>query len=279
MRAPAITIVTVVRNDADGLAKTAKSILNETSQDIEWLIVDGYSTDGTRELSEDLVRNGARWIQRSPKGIYDAMNTGIHSARGDWVWFINAGDRLLSHLSIDSALQAVKVFSQHELIASPVIYETSHGLYFSVAGAHVDPSASPRNSRLHHQGAVMKREMLIDLGGFRTDLRWTADGELLDRIVRRGHSTQIHTPLVAFEMGGASSKYLVSVLRETNTFRPGFYGVQDFLTIPIKNQLIRLLLDAERTNLGRKVVEPLLGSRNRRIRDYINAIDGNHGTG
>lgn len=274
MSTPVITIVTVVRNDARGLAKTAASILDETRQDIEWLIVDGISTDGTKEFAEELARQGARCIQRSPKGIYDAMNTGIRVARGDWVWFINAGDRLLSHLSIDSARHAIKMFPHQEMIASPVVYETKGGSYFSVAEAYIDPSASPRKSFLHHQGALMKRETLIDLGGFKADLQWTADGELLDRIVGRGNATQFHTPLVAFQMGGASSKNLVSVLRETNTFRPGFYGITEFVSIPVKNQLIRLLLEVERTRLGCKVVKPVLASRDQRIRNYIDTLGG-----
>jgi glycosyltransferase involved in cell wall biosynthesis len=89
---PLITVITVVFNDEKNLEKTIKSIINQTYKNIEYIIVDGGSTDQTLEIIHKYEDRIDYWITENDKGIYDAMNKGVSLARGEWINFMNSGD-------------------------------------------------------------------------------------------------------------------------------------------------------------------------------------------
>lgn len=101
-RPPLISIITVVYNGAYYLSGTARSVLAQTYPHIEYIIVDGGSTDHTlttiklAELRNEKLLNAKifRWVSERDNGLYDAMNKGLRMATGDFVWFLNAGDEL-----------------------------------------------------------------------------------------------------------------------------------------------------------------------------------------
>lgn len=89
---PLISIITVVFNDAIGLKRTMESVGYQTYSNIEYIIIDGGSSDGTLEIIQKNIEKVTFWISEPDNGIYDAMNKGLAAARGDFVWFMNAGD-------------------------------------------------------------------------------------------------------------------------------------------------------------------------------------------
>lgn len=99
-----LSIITINRNNAAGLEKTMRSVLSQTYKDIEYIIVDGASTDNSVEVIRSLTPNpspsgegkGVRllWISEPDKGIYNAMNKGIRKATGDYIQILNSGDCL-----------------------------------------------------------------------------------------------------------------------------------------------------------------------------------------
>ena len=103
--APLISVITVVFN-AEGLIEdTVKNILEQSYPNIEYIIIDGGSTDGTVRKINRFRRKLKYFVSEADEGIYDAMNKGILAAKGDWVIFINAGDYFFS---TDTVSQAVK---------------------------------------------------------------------------------------------------------------------------------------------------------------------------
>lgn len=100
-----ISVVTVCYNAADTIEKTMLSVLNQTYHDIEYIIIDGGSTDGTVEIIRKYADRIAYWVSEPDKGIYDAMNKGIKVATGEWINFMNAGDEFVDEGVIEKLFQ------------------------------------------------------------------------------------------------------------------------------------------------------------------------------
>jgi glycosyltransferase involved in cell wall biosynthesis len=90
---PLVSIITVVKNGERYLEETIQSIISQTYDNIEYIIVDGGSTDNTLEIIQKYKNKIDCWISENDKGIYDGMNKGIDLAKGEWAIFINAGDK------------------------------------------------------------------------------------------------------------------------------------------------------------------------------------------
>lgn len=115
---PKISIVTVTYNCVDSVERTICNVLEQTYPNIEYIIIDGASTDGTKEVIEKYADRLAYWISEPDKGIYDAMNKGIKAATGEWINFMNAGD-LFAFVDTIS-----RVFSNN-------VYENNVGVIYS----------------------------------------------------------------------------------------------------------------------------------------------------
>lgn len=89
---PLISIITVVYNGAKTLEQTIQSVLNQTHENIEYIIIDGGSTDGTLKIIDKYKEHITYWVSEPDKGLYDAMNKGIRMAKGELIGMINSDD-------------------------------------------------------------------------------------------------------------------------------------------------------------------------------------------
>jgi glycosyltransferase involved in cell wall biosynthesis len=94
MNPPSISIITVVYNSVSLLEVTMQSVFDQDYPYIEYIVVDGGSTDGSVLLIQKYEQQISRWISEPDRGLYDAMNKGMDMATGDFIWFMNAGDAL-----------------------------------------------------------------------------------------------------------------------------------------------------------------------------------------
>lgn len=200
---PKFSIVTVVRNDLDGLRKTAESVCVQQLDDYEWIVIDGASSDGTIAYLNSLQLNSLKWISESDRGIYDAMNKGILLSRGEYLVFLNAGDTFpaantlhLVNQSILSAANPGVLFGGTEyvfpdgksLFRAPKIISKCiwHGL--------------PAN----HQASYYSRGAL---NGFLYDLKYRICGDYYlaaQMYKKKCGVAYLDVPLVKFSVGGAS---------------------------------------------------------------------------
>lgn len=145
-----ITVVTVCFNAESVLEQTILSVLNQTYKDIEYLIIDGGSKDGTLGIIKK-YSDKVKWISEPDKGIYDAMNKGVKMASGEWINFMNAGDRFASNDVLE------KIFAKDypdevKFLYSDNFYQTENGRKSLAIHDHRIPSVL-------HQSAIYKREL------------------------------------------------------------------------------------------------------------------------
>lgn len=98
---PLISVITVSYNAVETIENTILSIINQTYSNIEYIIVDGKSTDGTIDLIEKYTNRITYWISEPDKGIYDAMNKGLEIAKGDWALFMGSDDVFYGNTTIE----------------------------------------------------------------------------------------------------------------------------------------------------------------------------------
>lgn len=102
-----MSVITVVLNDIKGLKRTVKTVVNQTCQDFEYIVVDGASTDGCKEYIAGVDRID-RWVSEPDTGIYNAMNKGIAMAKGDYCIFMNAGDEFYADTVLEEVVPQLK---------------------------------------------------------------------------------------------------------------------------------------------------------------------------
>lgn len=196
-RPPAFSIVTICRNNPGGLKKTAESIAAQTSKNYEWIVIDGASTDETKEILKTLP---AEILSEPDNGIYDAMNKGIARASGDYLLFLNAGDALAA----PSVLRDLEPYLEQ---APALLYGDS-----LEAAPDTPPAYKPARSHqtlaaglfTHHQAMLYNRAAL---GGLRYNTRYriAADYDLTAALLQNNaDATHIARPVCVFESGGVS---------------------------------------------------------------------------
>lgn len=109
MNKPKVSVVTVSYNAVSSIESTILSVINQTYSNIEYIIIDGGSRDGTVEIIKKYASRISYWISEPDKGIYDAMNKGIDKANGEWVNFMNAGDSFYEVSTIESFMDKVSL--------------------------------------------------------------------------------------------------------------------------------------------------------------------------
>lgn len=178
---PLVTIITATFNAAELLPRTIKSIRELTYDNIEWIIVDGGSTDGTVELirqNEDVIDS---WISEADVGIYDALNKGVLRANGEWLAFLGAGDSY-NQDAIDVYLDAISASQiMPEFASSQVRFVNSSGLALRVWGGPYKWKTFKKNMTIAHVGALHHRSLFERYGLFNTTFFSAADYEFLMR--------------------------------------------------------------------------------------------------
>ena len=152
-----VTIVTVVYNDVNHIEKTILSVINQTYSNIEYIVIDGGSTDGTVDIIRKYKENISYWVSESDKGIYDAMNKGIRRAKGNWCCFLNSGDLFVG-------LDTIKTIFEKHCYKCDVLY--SDTIHVFKAGKFIC-KAEPidiLNTRMPfcHQSCFVRTEILKD---------------------------------------------------------------------------------------------------------------------
>ena len=124
---PKISIITVSYNAAATIRSTIQSVVNQTFPDIEYIIIDGGSKDGTVEIIREFQSRIAYWCSEKDAGIYDAMNKGLEKASGDWLFFLGSDDELMSEDIIEKVAEGFT--RQEHIYYGNVFWKNTRRLY------------------------------------------------------------------------------------------------------------------------------------------------------
>jgi glycosyltransferase involved in cell wall biosynthesis len=201
-----LTIITINRNNAEGLKKTIGSVLLQSYNAVEFIIVDGASTDESLDVIlqyKDIKHYS--WISEPDSGVYEAMNKGIRAANGEYLLFLNSGDFLVD----SKVLHDVFSVNHHADILCGRCQVSRNGIT-------VWTSNPPNNitfgtlyyDGLSHQSTFIKRSLFYSLGMYREDYKYNSDIDFWYRsIILNGASTEKLDVLIAdYNLDGISSK-------------------------------------------------------------------------
>ncbi len=208
-----ISLITVTYNAENLLEATIKSVLGQKLSEnfeIEYWLIDGGSKDGTVEIIQKYAQHLAGWISEKDKGIYDAMNKGIQRATGEWIGFMNAGDRFENEEVIQ------EIFAKLEA-DSDLIYGNYHIEYQTFAKAKKVPAHLDdfwKGMILNHQ-SIFVRTALAKQFPFDTQYKLSGDFAQLYGFYQEGRKFQYVDRFVArFADGGESAKRKVACIKE-----------------------------------------------------------------
>jgi glycosyltransferase involved in cell wall biosynthesis len=212
-----ISIVTVVYNNAATIAHTIESVLAQDYTNIEYIIVDGLSTDGTVEIIEQFDDRIAKFVSEKDAGIYDAMNKGIRMATGEVIGILNADDYFNDSSTISSIAAAFKSDKTLDATIADIVFiknEDQYKVLRHYSARKWRPAKFAWGYMPPHPSFFCKRELFDRLGYYKTDYRIAADYELLIRFLLVNKARFRYLPIVTtrMRMGGASTKNLNSII-------------------------------------------------------------------
>jgi len=188
---PLITIVTVVFNGEEYLEKTMLSVINQTYDNVEYIIIDGGSTDGTLEIIKKYEDKVDYWISEKDEGIYDAMNKGIDLAIGTWVNFLNAGD-IYENKNIIEYLN----FNESNLLYGKV-RNISNDIYNNTfTGYRVSKKDYYYKMPICHQAIFYKTELFKKIGKYDMRFKVSADHEWMLRYYTKENDKSLFQDIV-----------------------------------------------------------------------------------
>lgn len=211
---PKISVVTVCYNAVRDIEKTILSVVNQTYPNIEYIIIDGGSKDGTMDVVNRYKDKIDVIVSEPDKGIYDAMNKGTKKASGDFLQFLNAGDVLCDSMVLD------KIFSSGiedtvDVVYGDIIYVMKHGTFYKVPEP-IDKFTE--TFPIAHPASFVNKKVFDSLK-FDTRLKIAADFALLKQIYDKGGNFLYKEgiPVAIFDsISGVSSKNVYQAWLEFN---------------------------------------------------------------
>ena len=258
---PKVSIVTVTYNAAQHVGMTLRSITSQNYDNLEIIVIDGGSRDGTVEIIEQYKQYISVFISEPDTGIYDAMNKGIKHASGDWIIFINAGDALYSNDVI------AKVFSRNiepdtSLIFGNIVqYSLDMGLKLVTEPAihPVENGPFPYREELPscHQATFYQTKLMKEHPYRQNDFRICADWESIAEILDLGLPYKVIPDIISwFQQGGVSSVQSFAHFAEKEIILGPRINLltklKKILLYKIKNLLFNMLPDATSRSVRKK---------------------------
>jgi glycosyltransferase involved in cell wall biosynthesis len=231
-----VSIITAVYNGGKTLPQAIESVLSQSYPFIEYIIIDGNSTDNTQSIIRSYGGKISQWISEPDQGIYDAMNKGLKMATGDIIGILNSDDFYQNNRVIE---RVVEVFNKEnsDALYGDLMYvdaeNTSKVVRYWKANSY-RPNSFLLGWMPPHPTFFVKKELYDQYGLFHTQFRCSADYELMLRLIHKNRIRLSYLPelIVNMRTGGISNKSIQSRLLanqedylawKLNNLQPAFY--------------------------------------------------------
>lgn len=246
---PKLSIITIVYNNVRDIERTIKSVVGQSYKKIEYIIIDGKSTDGTLEIIQQYKKQITKIISEPDKGIYDAMNKGLKLAKGEYILFMNSGDEIYDEHTVED------------------IFSTSAGadIYYGETEMYNDKWESLGRRRheapeefhwksfkygmnISHQAIYIRRHIITP---YDLSYKYSADIDWIIKATKKASSiVNVHRYVAKYLVGGMSKKKHRESLQERFKIFTKYYGLipNIFNHLIIAGNLIFYFVKHKRTN-------------------------------
>jgi glycosyltransferase involved in cell wall biosynthesis len=221
---PKLSVITIVYNNIRDIERTILSVLDQTYANIEYIIVDGLSNDGTVQVIEKYQHRVSKYISEKDKGIYDAMNKGLAMASGDYVIFMNSGDEFYDNETVKAVFAATDnadiYYGETEMIADD---GKSLGQRRHKAPAKFTWRGFKYGMSISHQAIYIRRQLAES---YDTKYQLSADIDWIIRAAKKAKKiVNVNRYVAKYLVGGMSKKKHRQSLEERFDIMRRYYGL------------------------------------------------------
>jgi glycosyltransferase involved in cell wall biosynthesis len=232
-----LSIITITYNAEQFLERTIQSILAQTDQDFEYIIIDGKSKDGTLQIAEKYKNRVNQLISEPDKGLYDAMNKGLKTATGDFVWFMNAGDEINDKETVSRIAQSVT--EQTDVLYADTYFVNNEGKIEGLR-SEITPHRLPKNLTWQdmklgmlvcHQAFIARKSIapLFMENNLSADIDWE-----IECLKRAREVTYLDFVVAKYLIGGISNKQLKRSLLDRYEVLKKHFGLLGAITAHVQ---------------------------------------------
>lgn len=207
-----ISIITVCYNSFSTIGRTFESVAQQVYPNIEYIVIDGGSTDGTLELIKENKHIINKWISEPDDGLYDAMNKGIKISTGDYIGIINADDIFYDENVISNIVSFFEENPVDANIANIIQYRDDGKIVRRYNSSNWSPTKLKIGFMPPHPSIFIKKSIYDKLGGYKLNFEIGADFELITRFFLKNSISWKYLDIITHKMlvGGLSSSGLKS---------------------------------------------------------------------
>lgn len=232
-----ISIITATYNSGATLRDTIKSVLGQTYPNYEMLIIDGGSTDNTKDIVDEYIPQShgrIKWYSGIDKGLYDAMNKGIQRATGDVIGILNSDDFYADETVLESIANGIR---DVDTVYGDLVFvnpDNTDQIVRQWIGSQHQPGAFMKGWHPAHPTFYARKDLFDRHGGFDISFDVSADFELMFRFLEKGQAKSLYIPhtFVKMRLGGESTGSIKKIIQGNRNvlraFRKNGYKVPPF---------------------------------------------------
>ena len=212
-----ISIISINKNNLNGLVKTFNSVVSQSFKKFEFIIIDGESSDGSKEFLEKNSSKIDYWVSENDMGVYHAMNKGLIKATGDYCIFLNSGDRFFSNTVLSEVSNYCASNSNFDLIYGLIAWDHISDIWNPKEG--FKPFEITTYSPIPHQGCFFKTSTLKKHGGYEEKYKIISDWcVIFDYISSKAKINKLSLIISICEKQGISLNFMNMISKERYDF-------------------------------------------------------------